>query len=139
MSTGIDIHWLGGNCPVQAEGTFDGVAFYFRARGTSVTCDVGDWMWEGPTYEWPDAGWISENLARAYIEQAYADYRRREERGPRKRRNDDSARRMSHLKWAGVLANALGEEAAPVVAWHMAEAKRITDIMNQRDRRDDQI
>lgn len=30
---GIAIDTIGGNCPVQAEGTFDGLHFYFRARG----------------------------------------------------------------------------------------------------------
>lgn len=32
------IDQLGGNCPVQAEGTIDGQRFYFRARGSS-------WQW----------------------------------------------------------------------------------------------
>lgn len=29
---GVTIAALGGNCPVQAEGAFDGMRFYFRAR-----------------------------------------------------------------------------------------------------------
>lgn len=69
---GVVIRWIGGNCPVQAEGTFDGVPFYFRARGTSVTCEVGsDWCWEGPVYDWPYAGWIPEERGESYIDEAY--------------------------------------------------------------------
>lgn len=77
---GVVIRWLGGNCPVQAEGTFDGAPFYFRARGTSVTCEAGDvaneWCWDGPVYEWPDAGWISEETALAFIATAYEEWKR---------------------------------------------------------------
>ena len=75
---GVVFEWIGGNCPVQAEGTFDGVPFYFRARGTSVTCEVGTefWCWDGPVYDWPHAGWISEDTARAYIDTAYHEWRR---------------------------------------------------------------
>lgn len=32
---GIQLDNYGGNCPVQIEGAFDGLAFYFRARGSS--------------------------------------------------------------------------------------------------------
>lgn len=79
MSDGIQIDSLGGNCPVQAEGTFDGVPFYFRARGCSVTCDVGDddWCWTGPEYEHPLAGWISQETALAFIGEAYAAWKNR--------------------------------------------------------------
>ena len=34
-------HGPNGNCPVQAEGTFDGAFFYFRARGENVKLLVG--------------------------------------------------------------------------------------------------
>ena len=30
---GIVLETYGGNCPVQIEGSFDGLRFYFRARG----------------------------------------------------------------------------------------------------------
>lgn len=33
MALGITIDGIGGNCPVQAEGSFDERRFYFRARG----------------------------------------------------------------------------------------------------------
>lgn len=32
-AAGIHFDFIGGNCPVQAEGSFDGLRFYFRARG----------------------------------------------------------------------------------------------------------
>jgi hypothetical protein len=32
QAAGIVIDSIGGNCPVQAEGSFDGMRFYFRAR-----------------------------------------------------------------------------------------------------------
>jgi hypothetical protein len=30
----IEYDWIGGYCPLQAEGTIDGNHFYFRAKGT---------------------------------------------------------------------------------------------------------
>lgn len=68
---------LGGNCPVQAEGTIDGVPFYFRARGERWQLFVGGddllgdphWYHEEP---WGDeafsAGWMTEDEARALIQ-----------------------------------------------------------------------
>lgn len=38
---GVDIMWIGGNCPVQAEGRIDGLPFYFRARGQKWTIAIG--------------------------------------------------------------------------------------------------
>jgi hypothetical protein len=105
---GIAVEWLGGNCPVQAEGTFDGTPFYFRARGTEVRCDVGDWHWDGPEYEWPDAGWISQDLAHAFIHEAYEAWQRRGRSDSayeihRRRRNDQGARAMSAIVWSNWL------------------------------------
>lgn len=37
----IRIASLGGNCPVQAEGSIDGKPFYFRARGNSWRMNIG--------------------------------------------------------------------------------------------------
>jgi len=81
----IDIEWLGGNCPVQAVGTVEGLDFYFRARGSNWSIEIGKlpWMKTLVTSEtnlsenqdnvyfdyvesygkWPDAGWIDENEA----------------------------------------------------------------------------
>ena len=127
---GLDIEWLGGNCPVQAEGAFDGQAFYFRARGSSVTCDVGDWTWEGPEYEWPDAGWISEDVARAYIGTAYDAWARRDGQAAKmraeyRRRNGLVAEMMQALRWAGTLEQEVGEAAQPAQDWLMKYAEEM--------------
>ncbi|NBT79322.1 MAG: hypothetical protein EBT04_12895 [Betaproteobacteria bacterium] len=78
------LDWIGGNCPVQAEGMLDGNAFYFRARGDSwefhvaptqagifgdaellyIERDYGD----GPF----DAGWMPETEALGFIAKAAA-------------------------------------------------------------------
>lgn len=39
---GVDIKWIGGNCPVQAEGSIDGRPFYFRARGIRWSISIGE-------------------------------------------------------------------------------------------------
>jgi hypothetical protein len=77
----VVIETIGGNCPVQAEGTIDGWPFYFRARGTRWSFEVsepgfeacGEAVWDhvesygdGPYA----AGWMDEDEARAFIEQA---------------------------------------------------------------------
>lgn len=69
---------LGGNCPVQAEGFFDGVPFYFRARGSHWSLIVGV---EGETSitEWFEkysddmyaAGWMEYDEAKRFIQQCY--------------------------------------------------------------------
>lgn len=72
----IEIDMIGGNCPVQAEGTINGVPFYFRARGTKWELHVGpgacvmkaEWVM---AEEYPGdrfaAGWMSEDEAREFI------------------------------------------------------------------------
>lgn len=82
--TGIEIDWLEGNCPVQAEGTIDGHPFYFRARGSAWSLSIGgaDPVGE-PTFvyreDWPggpfDAGWMSEDDARRMIERGANKFR----------------------------------------------------------------
>jgi hypothetical protein len=67
-AAGITIHAEGGNCPVQIEGTFDGFAFYFRARGSHWEFHVfpaGGKMFDDDVWEhdqeygkWPAAGWM---------------------------------------------------------------------------------
>jgi len=73
----IIITEIGGNCPVQAEGTIDGKPFYFRARGALWSLGVGgepcgepEWECVEPYGVWPDAGWITEDQARGFIAQA---------------------------------------------------------------------
>lgn len=72
------LHDLGGNCPVQAEGTINGKPFYFRARHTSWTFSVGGDPYVAPEWEheetWgdgsSDAGWMTAAEARACIHKA---------------------------------------------------------------------
>lgn len=73
----------GGNCPVQAEGTVNGYAFDFRARGEGWTMEVGipkgNLGWYG-VYAWEyeeeyngpeqDAGWMTVDEAKVFIEKA---------------------------------------------------------------------
>lgn len=69
----VSLTWIGGNCPVQAEGFVDGRPFYFRARGDGWEFWVGEpWTAEaftisGPYGRWPDAGWMPIEAALAYI------------------------------------------------------------------------
>ena len=86
---GIDIEWLGGNCPVQAEGTIDGRRFYFRARhehwsieiAATATTEYVKWPEDETTFEYeeewdgPNAGWMSEDTAREMIAKGAALYR----------------------------------------------------------------
>lgn len=78
---GLTIDWIGGNCPVQAEGEIDGQPFYFRARGMrwvfSVEGQEGEVLWSyderfGDT-EFA-AGWMTEDEARAAIEKSAEKY-----------------------------------------------------------------
>lgn len=77
----IVIDWIGGNCPVQAEGTINGTSFYFRARGESWSLEVGHGPDDMPAWEhaewfgeWPDAGWMTVEQAQDFIRSAAARY-----------------------------------------------------------------
>lgn len=79
---GITIHELSGNCPVQAEGTLDGKQFYFRARGSQWSFSVGsepvgapDWEMRELWKQWPEAGWMEPDEARALILRGAQEYR----------------------------------------------------------------
>lgn len=76
MSVHLKIDWLGGKCPVQAEGTINGKPFYFRARGEEWSLSIGgedvvcdpDWYYEEPYGDEPFmAGWMPEDEARKFI------------------------------------------------------------------------
>ncbi len=76
------INWLGGNCPVQAEGTVCGKPFYFRARGEHWRIGIGgkpicEPEWEREE-EWGDgpfaAGWMPEDEARRIIDRCASEY-----------------------------------------------------------------
>lgn len=89
MDGELIIDWIGGNCPVQAEGTIVGKPFYFRARGRRWTFEVGDnVLKEDDTwgYEWCHeepygdtefaAGWMTEDEARSFVALAAERYLR---------------------------------------------------------------
>lgn len=66
----VKIDMLGGNCPVQAEGTIDGDPFYFRARGEHWSMSVGNDNWTVSirySHDTFGAGWMSEEEARRFI------------------------------------------------------------------------
>jgi hypothetical protein len=79
--------YIGGNCPVQAEGTIDGAQFYFRARGTHWSLSIatsasGPWgedAWEHfekYSDEEYAAGWMDVSEGEAFIEKGAAIYRK---------------------------------------------------------------
>lgn len=88
--SGIDIEYLGGNCPVQAEGSVDGYRFYFRARGDQWSVQIAPtdeelwtdkrWVYVERYGEWPDAGWMDESEAKDFLITAIEKWRN--ERGP---------------------------------------------------------
>lgn len=86
---GLIVRYVGGNCPVQAEGTLHGLPFYFRARGehwsfSLAATAVGDPLavrcgeQDGFTFEEGygdgpyDAGWMTTDEALAFIHRAAA-------------------------------------------------------------------
>ena len=75
MTYTLKIEWIAGNCPVQAEGTINGVEFYFRARGdrwTFTIMDESDNFSYGEEYH--NSGWMSEDDAKRLIEDAARFY-----------------------------------------------------------------
>lgn len=88
-ATGATMRCIGGNCPVQGEGTVDGSAFYFRARGDGWQFHVApteDDIFDAPTFyierdygDGPfDAGWMPLHEAYAFIVEAIGLLRARE-------------------------------------------------------------
>jgi hypothetical protein len=88
----INIHWLGGICPVQGDGTIEGASFAFRARGErwSVTIEnhynraTNTWGWSyGEPYKVGTkyaAGWMNRRRAKRCIRKA-AEKWMKEKRG----------------------------------------------------------
>lgn len=82
MHMAVTINLIGGNCPVQAEGTIDGEPFYFRARGERWSIGIGgdvvadpDWYYEEPyPGEKFAAGWMTDDEARKFISEAAERY-----------------------------------------------------------------
>lgn len=79
----IILDYIGGNCPVQAEGTINGRWFYFRARGARWSLEIHptaannflnwphddkEWRYEEPWGDGPyAAGWMPVEAAREMI------------------------------------------------------------------------
>lgn len=94
----VVIEEIGGNCPVQAEGTINGKRFYFRARGEHWRVEVhptakGDFLdWPDDGMEWRTqgkwgdgpyaAGWMPEDVARDMIAKAAAEHAKTLEQRP---------------------------------------------------------
>lgn len=85
-ATGASLDYLGGNCPVQAEGTVDGQPYYFRARGNAWELWIGQsadwwsdraWSIERDYGSWPDAGWMPRHEALGFIVEGVVAYRAR--------------------------------------------------------------
>jgi hypothetical protein len=83
MTYAFTITTFGGNCPVQAEGTIDGHAFYFRARGAHWSMSIGgkdvigEPLWRHFEYwaPWPMAGYMTDDEARECIDRAIDIFR----------------------------------------------------------------
>lgn len=72
--TSVDIKYVAGECPVQAEGHINGKPFYFRARGDRWSIGIGgepvsapEWEWTEMWGLWPSAGYMSNAEATALI------------------------------------------------------------------------
>ncbi len=75
-----EIDSIGGNCPVQAEGTVGDEKWYFHARGDQWAIGIHEIdpvgaICEGPGHcisedygKWPQAGWMSEEKAKQIID-----------------------------------------------------------------------
>lgn len=79
----LRVDWLGGNCPVQAEGWVKGKPFYFRARWDHWRVGVGgdpvsapEWDRERPYADGEPfaAGWMDEKEAWGFLLTSLADY-----------------------------------------------------------------
>lgn len=91
----IKIDYIGGNCPVQAEGTIAGKPFYFRARGDHWSIRIGDdphrygvnldFIHDEDYGESPyEAGWMPLEDVWKCLHKAEVLYRLHRKRGTRK-------------------------------------------------------
>ncbi len=78
---GVDLDWIGGKCPVQAEGNIDGQPLYFRSRGDEWEFWVGTpyssdaFTIDGNYGAWPEAGYMPEDIALHLIAAGCLAYR----------------------------------------------------------------
>lgn len=79
----IHIEYIGGNCPVQSEGTVGNKSFYFRARWDKWSIGIGgddpvlnpEWYKEGQYGANPgDAGWMPQYEALKFIVVSIFEY-----------------------------------------------------------------
>lgn len=77
------LNWIGGFCPVQAEGTYQGKHFYFRSRGNRWAFYIGtgepfvnpEWQYSEDYGDEPFvAGWITDAEALGFIEKSLRLY-----------------------------------------------------------------
>lgn len=87
----IKLQYLGGCCPVQAEGTIDDEPFYFRARGEHWSMSIGgddvvmdpEWYHEEPYGdEAYAAGYMPQWEALGFIAKAVGMYAARSDEHP---------------------------------------------------------
>lgn len=72
LALNVEIEWLDGFAPVQAEGSVNGYGFWFRARGEHWSFHVYDSYGEihntiGRYGVWPDASWMDLDRAETII------------------------------------------------------------------------
>lgn len=80
----LKFEYLGGNCPVQAEGKFDDLDFYFRARGQYWSITISDPTTLKTVIEMRmlyceddyGAGWMPRNEAFIIIVSTYFKWKR---------------------------------------------------------------
>ena len=84
MVDGFSVDYIGGVCPVEAEGSIDGHRFYFSARGDVWQLQIGgadpsegaDWSYsESYGVTKSAAGFIKPDEARALIRKAILIFR----------------------------------------------------------------
>ena len=84
MIDGLGVEYVGGVCPVEAEGSIDGHRFYFYARGARWSLGIGgsdpiesaDWYYEEPYGQSKSAaGFMKEEEAIALIRKAMLMFR----------------------------------------------------------------
>ena len=89
MTNNITATWTCGACPVQIEGEINGYPYYFRARGRGGSIQIAltggelptlnpappdHWFYEEEYGDGFSAGWMPDDVAMRFIEQAAAKF-----------------------------------------------------------------